>query len=65
MKKDRFPTGWDEDRVRAVLAHYEAQTDAEAIAEDESAAEDPSQTLMEVPNELVSEVRELIAKKAS
>ncbi len=65
MKRNRFPPGWNEDRVREVLAHYETQSEEEAVAEDEAAAEDPSQTLMEVPNELVPQVRELIAKKAS
>ena len=64
-KKKAFPPGWDENRVREVLAHYETQTEEEAVAEDEAAAEDTSQTLMEVPNELVPEVRELIARRAS
>jgi len=64
MKQSRFPPGWDEERVRRVLEHYEAQTEEEAVAEDEAAYEDPSQTLMEVPNDLVPQVRELIAKQA-
>lgn len=33
----KFPSGWDEDRVRKVLKHYEEQTDEEATAEDENA----------------------------
>jgi len=65
MNKSAFPPGWDEDRVREVLAHYEAQTQEQAVAEDEAADEDPSQTLMEIPNELVPKVRELFAKRAS
>lgn len=65
MKQNNFPEGWDEDRVRRVLAHYENQTESEAIAEDEFAWEDSSQTFIEVPNELVPIVRELIARKAS
>ena len=62
MKKKRFPPGWDEQRVRAVLEHYEAQTEEEAVAEDEAAYDDAAQTFMEVPKELVPKVRELIAK---
>ncbi len=62
MRQNRFPSGWDEDRVRKVLAHYEEQTEDEAVAEDEAAFEDSTQTVMEVPNELVPVVRELIAK---
>jgi len=62
MKQSRYPPGWDEKRVKAVLAHYESQTEEEAVAEDEATLEDVSQTVMEIPTELVSKVRELIAK---
>lgn len=62
MKQSKFPSGWDEERVRRVLEHYEAQTEAEAVAEDEAAFEDQTKTVMEIPKELVSGVRELIAK---
>jgi hypothetical protein len=65
MKKNEFPPGWDEKRVREVLEHYESQSEEQAVAEDEAATEDPTQTVMEVPNELVPKVRELIAKRAS
>jgi hypothetical protein len=63
MKQNRFPPGWDEDRVRGVLNHYENQTDEEAIAEDEAAFESRTETVMTVPNDLVPAVRELIAKR--
>ena len=62
MRQSKFPKGWDEERVRQVLAHYEEFTEEEAVAEDEAAHEDPGQTLMEVPCELVPAIRELIAK---
>ncbi len=62
MKQSTFPPGWDEKRVKKLLAHYESQTDEEAVAEDEAALEAPNQTVMEVPTELVPKVRELIAK---
>jgi len=62
MKQSKFPPGWDEKRVRDVLAHYESQTEEEAVAEDEAAFEDVDQTFMEIPTELVPKVRELIAK---
>ena len=61
-RQGRFPPGWDEDRVRGVLSHYESQTDEEAVAEDEAAYEEPTHTAMEVPVELVPAVRELIGK---
>ena len=62
MSQSRFPPGWDEERVRRVLAHYEEQSEDEAVAEDEAAFEEPNQTVMEVPTVLVPAIRELIAK---
>lgn len=59
------PPGWDEERVRRVLQHYEAQSDEEAVAEDEAAYESPTHTIMEVPVELVPAIRELFAKRQS
>jgi hypothetical protein len=63
MKQNKFPPGWDEERVRGVIAHYEEQNEEEAVAEDEAVFEDQAQTMMEVPKELVPAVRELIAKR--
>lgn len=65
MNQSKFPPGWDEQRVRKVLAHYESQSEEEAVAEDEAAYEDPTQTVMEIPNELVPAVRELLAKRGA
>ena len=58
----KFPPGWNENRVRRVLEHYESQTDEEAAAEIQSALE---KTTMEVPTALVPAVRQLIAKRKS
>jgi hypothetical protein len=62
MKQNKFPPGWDDERVQRVLEHYETQSEEESFAEDEAAYEDSSQTFMEIPNELVPKVRELLAK---
>jgi type II secretory pathway component PulC len=62
MNKNQFPAGWDEQRVRRVIAHYEGQTEEEALVEDEAALENQTKTIMEVPSELVPVFRELIAK---
>jgi hypothetical protein len=62
MKENRFPPGWDEERVKKVLMHYEDQTEDEAVAEDEAAFEDRTQTVIEVPTALVPAIRELLAK---
>jgi hypothetical protein len=61
ISQNKFPKGWNADRVKRVLAHYEKQTEAEAVAEDEAALES-SETVMTAPRELVPKVRELIAK---
>ena len=46
-----------------MLAHYQAQTENEAVAEDESPFEDRGETVMEVPHALVPIIREIIAKR--
>ena len=44
-----------------MLAHYDAQSLDEELAEDEAGVAS-SETVMNVPHDLVSQVRELIAK---
>lgn len=65
MKRGKFPPGWDEERVKQVLAHYEKQTEEEAVADDEEACEASGQSIMEVPTDLVPMIRDLIAKRKS
>jgi hypothetical protein len=60
--QNRFPPGWDAERVRRLLAHYEEQTEDEAVAEDEAPFEDDGHAVVQVPRELVPEVRKLIAR---
>ena len=43
------------------MAHYEQQSEEEAVAEDEAASEAEGTALMEIPQELVPTVREMIA----
>ena len=62
MKQNKFPSGWNEKRVKEILTHYESQTEEQAIAEDEAVFEAAGQTVMEIPIELVPKVRELIAR---
>jgi hypothetical protein len=61
MINKHFPPGWDEERVRRVLAHYEIQTEDEAVDEDERAFE-KGQTVIEVPAELMPVIREVLAQ---
>ena len=61
MKQDNYPLGWDEERVQKLLAHYEEQSEEEAVAEDEAVFSDQTQAVMEIPLELVPAVRALLA----
>jgi hypothetical protein len=63
MSQAKYPPGWDAERVRRVLKHYEAQSDDEAVAEDEAAYDTTTHTAMDIPVELVPAVRELLAKR--
>ena len=63
MKKQKFPPGWDEKRVKELIAHYENQTEDEEFADIEAAHEAEDITLMAIPTELVPEVRALLARK--
>jgi len=61
MSLTNFSDDRDDDKIRRVIAHYEMQTEDEAVAEDEDGVK-PSETVMNVRHDLVSAVRQLIAK---
>lgn len=65
MSKQKFPPGWDEDRVKSLIANYDQMDEDVMVAEDEAAQEMEGQTLMVIPTELVSDVRDLIVRKAT
>ncbi len=65
MKQTKLPQGWDDERVRRVLAHYENQTEEQAAVEDEQAWQDRKATFIEVPTELLPAVRQLLATKTA
>ena len=60
-----FPPEWNEERVQRVLQYYDSLSESETVAEDEAMFEDPTQTVMEIPNELVPAVRALLAERAT
>ncbi len=63
--ESRFPPGWDERRVRQLIAEYDSLTDEEWIAEDEASASDATQATITVPADLLPEIRRLIAAHRS
>jgi hypothetical protein len=62
MSQNKFPAGWDDQKVRQVLRHYEEQAEDDGLREDEAGVQ-PSETVVNVLHDLVPKVRELIAKR--
>lgn len=62
MAQSKFPQGWDKERVRSALKHYEEQTEEEVVAEDEAGFENQTESTVQIPVELLPAFRELIAK---
>ncbi len=66
MSEQRFPKGWDEQRVKQLIAELDARTDEEWIAADEAAAADAGdQVVITVPAALLPEIRRLLASHKS
>jgi hypothetical protein len=51
--KQKYPRGWNEKRVRDLIAYYDNQTEDEAVAEFETAMALQDLTVMFVPRDLV------------
>ena len=62
-KRNRFPKGWNESRVRELLEHYEGQTEEEAVAEDEAAFRRRDHAVVVVPKKLVPAITRLVARE--
>lgn len=62
MNEQRFPKGWDERRVKQLIAELDARSDEEWIAADEAAVADgEDQAVIAVPAALLPEIRRLLA----
>jgi len=62
MSEQQFPLGWDEHRVKGLIAHYDSLTEEEQLAEDEAAvSEQLGQTVITVPDSLLPAIRQLLA----
>jgi hypothetical protein len=62
MSKQGFPAGWDEQRVKKLIAELDARTEEEWLAADEEAAAGgEEQTVITVPAKLLPEIRRLLA----
>ncbi len=63
MNEQKFPPGWDAERVQRLITHYEALDEEQQVAEDESAQEQPSQTTVVVPVEFMPAIRQMFAQR--
>ena len=62
MIEQRFPRGWDEQRVQRLLAELDSRTEDEWVAADEAAAaEQDDRAVVTVPVGLLPEIRRLLA----
>ncbi|MBI3409331.1 MAG: hypothetical protein HY040_13385 [Planctomycetes bacterium] len=62
MNEQKFPKGWDQERVRKLIAELDARSDEEWVAADEAAAADGGdQAVVTVPASLLPEIRRLLA----
>ena len=55
-----LPPGWDEERIRRIIEHYESQTEDEAVAEDEAAFSRDGYAIVPIPHEILHEVMLLV-----
>ncbi len=62
MSEQDFPAGWDGERVKRIISHYDGLSEDELVAEDETAAaEQAGQTVIAVPDDLLPAIRHLLA----
>ncbi len=62
MIEQRYPEGWDRQRVQRLLAALDSRTEEEWVAADEAAAsEQDDQAVVTVPVGLLPEIRRLLA----
>lgn len=60
MTQNKFPPGWDKERVQKVIDYYENQAEDEAVAENEAASQNEFGMLIEILAELGPTVCEWI-----
>jgi hypothetical protein len=63
---NKYPQGWDAERVKKVIEHYDSMTDEELADEDDAALSvQPGQTIVAVPDSLMPAIRKLLAEHQS
>jgi len=62
-RKQDFPRGWNDKRVREVIRYYDRQTEDQELAEYEAALNVDGESVMLVPTKLVPDIRRFIARR--
>ncbi len=62
MSENRFPPGWDENRIKAVFEYYATQAEDESHTGSELGVDSSEKTVMEIPTALVPEIQEMIVR---
>jgi hypothetical protein len=62
MTEQHYPSGWNEERVKKLIAYYDALSDEEQVAEDEAAvSQQQGQTVITVPDTILPAIRQLLS----
>ena len=64
MNDQKFPPGWNAERVRRLIARYDTLNKEQQVAEDEAAGDQSGQTTVVVPVEFMPAVREMLAHRS-
>ena len=64
MNDQKFPPGWNAERVQRLIAPYDALDEEQQVAADEAAGEQPGQTTVVVPVEFMPAIREMLAHRS-
>jgi hypothetical protein len=62
IQQSDYPKGWGPKRVARLIAHFDRQTEDEAVAEYERAYRRRKESIVHVPIQLLPEIRRLIAR---
>lgn len=65
-EQNRFPPGWDDERMKRLIGYYDKLSEDELAAADDAAAEEQNgKTVITVPDSLLPAIRLLLAKYKS
>jgi hypothetical protein len=64
MNDQKSPPGWNAERVRRLIAHYDTLDEDQQVAADEVAGEQADQTTVVVPVEFMPVIREMLAHRS-